>query len=64
VARAAHTIKGTVGNFCAEAAMQMALEIEIMGKENSLEHAADGLAALEREFQKMNDALDKMLQEA
>jgi signal transduction histidine kinase/DNA-binding NarL/FixJ family response regulator len=63
VARAAHTIKGTVGNFCAASAMQMALEIEIMGKEDSLDHAAETLAALEREFARVNRALDKMLQE-
>ena len=63
MARAAHTIKGTVGNFCAAAAMQMALEIEIMGKEDSLDHAAESLAALEREFQKVTKALNKMLQE-
>jgi signal transduction histidine kinase/DNA-binding NarL/FixJ family response regulator len=64
VARAAHTIKGTVGNFCAAAAMQMALEIEIMGKEDSLDHAAQSLAALEREVSQMKAALDKMLREA
>ena len=63
VARAAHTIKGTGGNFCAAAAMQMALEIEIMGKEGSLDHAAECLAALEREFQQVTEALAKMLRE-
>ena len=63
LARAAHAYKGMVGNFCAERAMQLALDLEILGKDEKLDGANEGLAALVREASRLENALREMLSE-
>jgi HPt (histidine-containing phosphotransfer) domain-containing protein len=44
---AAHTLKGSVGNFCAGEAAAAARELEVMGRAGELGGAADALRRLE-----------------
>jgi CheY-like chemotaxis protein len=62
--KTAHTFKGTVGNFCATKAHQMAYEVERLCEEGDFGQAAERLTALEAEFELVKAALDKTLQEA
>ncbi len=61
--KTAHTLKGTVGNFCAAKAQQLAYEVELLCKEQDFDRAAESLAALESEMELVKAALDKTLQE-
>ena len=47
---AAHSLKGSVANFAAAAAVAAALRLEIMGHDGDLSHAGEAVAALEREI--------------
>ncbi len=47
IAAAAHTIKGAAASICADAASEIALKLEIMGKQGDLAEAGPALAALE-----------------
>jgi HPt (histidine-containing phosphotransfer) domain-containing protein len=62
--KAAHTFKGTVGNFCATKAHQMAYDVERLCEEGDFGQAAERLTALEAEFELVKAALDETLQEA
>jgi HPt (histidine-containing phosphotransfer) domain-containing protein len=62
VATAAHTLKGLVSNFCARSTVEAALKLEMMGKHNDLDGGAEALAALERETQRLQEALEELLQ--
>ena len=62
-AKTAHTLKGTVGNFCAAKAQQLACEVELLCKEQDFDRAAESLAALESEVDLVKAALNKTLQE-
>jgi HPt (histidine-containing phosphotransfer) domain-containing protein len=53
----AHTLKGSLANFGAEKARQMAFEIETMGKDNALNNAPQALQALEIEIQGVVQAI-------
>jgi HPt (histidine-containing phosphotransfer) domain-containing protein len=55
--RAAHTLKGSVGNFGAEAASEAAHRLEKMGRAGDLTGAEEALAALEREMDRLQPAL-------
>ena len=54
---AAHTLKGSVGNFGAEAAFEAALRLEKMGRAGDLTGIEEAYAALESEMQRLEPAL-------
>jgi HPt (histidine-containing phosphotransfer) domain-containing protein len=60
VVRAAHTIKGSSGNFGAEAFAGLAKEIEAHGKANNLPAAAALLPEFKNRFGKVADALKQL----
>lgn len=62
--RAAHTIKGAVGNFAADRAFQAALELETMGRDKKMRNAAEAYKILELEIGYLKDALTALSQEA
>jgi HPt (histidine-containing phosphotransfer) domain-containing protein len=55
--RAAHALKGSVGNFGARAAFEAARRLELMGKGGDLARAGEALAALEAEMERLALAL-------
>ena len=55
--RAAHTLKGALGNFSARIPMDLALKLEVLGKNGVLAGAEAGCADLERELVRLRDAL-------
>ena len=54
---AAHTLKGSVGNFGAEAAFDAALRLEKMGRAGDLAGVKEAFEALEAEMQRLEPAL-------
>ncbi len=54
---AAHTLKGSVANFGAEAARQAAFKLESMGRAGDLTAAGDACTSLESEIQRFTEAL-------
>ena len=57
VRETAHSIKGAVGNFGAGLAVQAALNLENIGKSGYLSAAADALAALKLELDRLEREL-------
>jgi two-component system sensor histidine kinase/response regulator len=57
VMRAAHGLKGELGYLGAESAVQAARELEDMGHEKNLSHAADLFTVLERELARLHREL-------
>ncbi len=57
IEKAAHSLKGSVGNFAAERAFQAAMKLETMGREGKVRHAEEALQNLEREISLLKDAL-------
>jgi len=57
VRRAAHTIKGSVANFGAQPAFDLALCLEQMGKDGALGQAPVALETLASELQRLEKAL-------
>ncbi|MCZ6633301.1 MAG: Hpt domain-containing protein [bacterium] len=55
--RSAHTLKGSVANFGAEAAVEVALRLERMGQEGHLEGSDEAYRALEKEIEQVQFAL-------
>jgi HPt (histidine-containing phosphotransfer) domain-containing protein len=55
--RAAHTLKGSVANFGAEAARQAALRLELLGRSGDLQPAPEACTVLEREMERCTTAL-------
>lgn len=55
---AAHSIKGSVGVFCAKPALEAALELEIMGRENNLSGAYEAYKVLSIEIERLRRALE------
>jgi HPt (histidine-containing phosphotransfer) domain-containing protein len=55
--RAAHTLKGSVGNFCAPAVSEAAFELESIGHAGDMTKAPAALAALETILARFNDEL-------
>lgn len=51
--RSAHSLKGSVANFGADAAVEAALNLEKMGANGTLDGAPEALASLESEIQKL-----------
>ncbi|HQU46468.1 MAG TPA: response regulator, partial [Pirellulales bacterium] len=55
---AAHTLKGSLGNFAAAQAVAAAKRLELMGKQSDLSEAPQALAALERELDRFMPELE------
>lgn len=60
---AAHTLKGSVANFGAEAARQAALRLEALGRAGDLSPAHEAYSALEQEIGRFTQALDSFSRE-
>ena len=58
--RAAHALKGSVGNFAAQAAFEAALQLERIGRSEELAGAALALENLEREIARLTPALARV----
>jgi len=57
---AAHALKGSAANFLADAAVEAALQLEIMGREHNLSDAGEGLRRLEAEIAALTQGLSAM----
>jgi len=60
IERAAHTVKGAVSNFGADAAVQAALKLEVMGRHGDLEHAGEALRSVEQEIRRVLAAIETL----
>lgn len=58
--RSAHSLKGSVANFGAEPVVQAALRLETMGRNRSLEQAAEALAQLEAALERLRPELESL----
>jgi len=58
--RAAHTLKGSIGNFAADSAFAAAREVEMIGRRGELASAGDALAALESELGRLGADLNAL----
>jgi two-component system, sensor histidine kinase and response regulator len=58
--KAAHALKGSVGNFAADAAVEAALRLEMMGRNQDLTEAPQALAELEREVDRVCEVLSTL----
>jgi HPt (histidine-containing phosphotransfer) domain-containing protein len=56
IVRAAHTIKGSIGNFGAAAAIDAATRLEKIGRDRRLEKAREALALLEEEIERLKES--------
>jgi two-component system sensor histidine kinase/response regulator len=59
--QAAHSIKGSVGNFNAEAAVEAALQLEMMSQAGDMARLDEACAALERELSRLTTALANLV---
>jgi HPt (histidine-containing phosphotransfer) domain-containing protein len=59
--RAAHTLKGSVSNFGAQAATEAAYRLETLGRQGKLEQAEEALPDLLSEFVQLESALHQLL---
>lgn len=60
---AAHTLKGSVANFGAEAAGEAAFLLETLGRAGDLKPATEAYSALEQEIQRFTQALGALSEE-
>mgnify|MGYP001224698022 CR=1 FL=1 len=60
LARAAHRLKGSVGNFGARRAVEAALRLEDMGREGDLSGAEEGYQMLETGIEHFIEALGQL----
>jgi PAS domain S-box-containing protein len=60
VERAAHKLKGSVGNFAAQPAFEAALKLEVLGRNNSLSEAELAYAQLEKEIHRLESAITNL----
>jgi len=58
--RAAHTLKGSVGNFCATPAFEAAYRLEQMGRQGDLSEGEAAWAVLEREVERLSAQLESL----
>jgi HPt (histidine-containing phosphotransfer) domain-containing protein len=54
---AAHTLKGSIGNFAAKKAFEAAQRLETMGRERNLANAAEACMTLESELARLIEEL-------
>jgi CheY-like chemotaxis protein/HPt (histidine-containing phosphotransfer) domain-containing protein len=59
--RAAHSLKGSVGNFVAKRAFEAAYRLEVIGREGRLAEADAALSKLEKEFKDLEAAMKEAL---
>ncbi len=57
IERAAHKLKGSVGNFAARPAFEAALKLEVLGRERNLSEAEPAYGELEKEIQRLRSAM-------
>jgi HPt (histidine-containing phosphotransfer) domain-containing protein len=58
---AAHSLKGSVGNFGAKDAFDAALRLEMMGRQQNLTDSTAALADLERALENLQPQLSKLV---
>jgi CheY-like chemotaxis protein/HPt (histidine-containing phosphotransfer) domain-containing protein len=58
--RAAHTLKGSIGNFTAKKAFEVSQRLEIMGRDGDLESASDACVTLEFELTLLSEELRRL----
>ena len=58
--RASHTLKGSIGNFCATSAYEAALKLEMMGRAGDMSNVVQALEALEYEIPRLQRALSAL----
>jgi len=63
LARTAHTLKGSVGNFAALPALEAAQHLEAVAKAGNLVDAEKAYLALEEEIQRLRPALEALVEE-
>lgn len=61
--RGAHTLKGSVSNFSANYVYEIALELEVMGRNNDMSDAEEAYTNLEREIERLIKAFDVLRKE-
>jgi PAS domain S-box-containing protein len=59
--RAAHALKGSVGNFGARNAFDLALGLEMMGKNEDLSHGREAFALLAEEMERLKQAFTDLM---
>jgi CheY-like chemotaxis protein len=59
IERAAHKLKGSVGNFAAQPAFEAALKLEILARDATLSEAEPAYAELENEIKRLKSAMAK-----
>ena len=57
IERAAHKLKGSVGNFAAQPTFEAALRLEVLGRDGNLSEAEPVYIELEREIQRLKSAM-------
>lgn len=57
VERAAHTLKGTAGNFAAQRTFELASHLEVLGRERRFRELPKAFAELEEELDLLREAL-------
>jgi HPt (histidine-containing phosphotransfer) domain-containing protein len=60
IERAAHKLKGSVGNFAARPAFEAALRLEVLGRDATLSEAGSAYAELENEINRLQSAMAKL----
>ena len=63
IERAAHTLRGSVANFSARAAVEAALSVELLGRDGDLDGMGPALAALEHELGRLERDLVRAREE-
>jgi two-component system sensor histidine kinase/response regulator len=61
IERAAHKLKGSVGNFAAQPAFEAALKLEVLGRDGSLSEAEPAHAELENKIERLKSAMAKLI---
>jgi len=63
VEQAAHSLKGSVGNFGARRAYEIAYRLEVLGRNGELAESEDAISELEKEFRDLEAAMKDTLSE-
>jgi two-component system, sensor histidine kinase and response regulator len=61
--KAAHGLKGALGNFSVQAAYDAALRLEMIGRSGDLNKAGEALISLEEEIERLRSALEALTKE-
>lgn len=63
LAKSAHTLKGMFSNFCAEPAEAAARELEMKGRQNEIDGAADAVVILKQKGDELRTALHRYIEQ-